>query len=78
MLPDALSANEMLQADADGDVGSATPTGDASEEKAPRAPRLLRCQGASIMRHCPWLRGACHRQPKIDVQLPVTLFTRNP
>jgi len=46
MLPDALSANEMLQADADGDVGSATPTGDASEEKAPRAPRLLRCHFA--------------------------------
>ncbi len=31
-----------------------------------------------ITRRCPWLRGARHRQPEIDAQLPVTLFTRSP
>ena len=46
MLPDALNANEMLPSDADGDEGSATPTGAAAEEKPPRAARLLRCHFA--------------------------------
>ena len=52
--------------------------GAAVAHVASRSPRLPRCQGASIVRRCPWLRVARHRQPGCDAHLPVTPFKHSP